>query len=52
MKALVTCVFGWLLTAAPALAQAAQSHGAEEASGGSHGVAAFLFELVTLLLVA
>jgi Kef-type K+ transport system membrane component KefB len=40
------------LTAAPALAQAAESHGGEESGGGHHGVAKFLFEIVAILLAA
>ena len=51
MKCFLTCLIGWLLTAAPALAQAAESHG-EESGGGHHGVATFLFEIVAILVAA
>ena len=52
MKSLVTCLIGWLLTAAPALAQVADSHAGAEAGGGHHGVATFLFEMVAILIAA
>ena len=51
MKCFLTCLIGWLLTAAPALAQAAESH-SEESGGGHHGVATFLFEIVAILVAA
>ena len=52
MKCLVTCLIGWLLTAAPALAQAAEGHATDETASGHHGVATFLFEIVAILVAA